>query len=230
MSWKTNTIVVRPAHLGTDPDELLRNLGYANRLRRKEACFAEAGSASIWIGAISDRIIMYTDLAGHFFDGFGDGPIDQDCTFLKSALLQHFPEAEIAALILDSRVDAWGFAVYRSGTLIRRFYGHDGAILGDEGSRLPAENAYLSNCDHIEVDGQVLYKNRSDPGVEAYSLAHHGEGLFCEVWRSFTGYEFDAPELLQILGSDFWLNDDEEKFRRTSKDDFRGRPWWKFWG
>src|ERR1700737_4564382 len=136
MSWKTNAIVVRPAFLGADPDELLGHFGYEKRRKSKEASFAEAGSASIWIGAISDRIIMYTYLTDYFFDGFVDGPPDQGFTFLKSALFRYFSETDIAAFFLDSRVGAWGFAVFRRGALIRRFYGHDGAILGDEGSQL----------------------------------------------------------------------------------------------
>ncbi|WP_425909454.1 DUF6928 family protein [Nitrobacter sp. TKz-YC02] len=225
MSWKTNTIVVRPALLGADPDEFLGRLGYEKRRKSKEVLLAESGGASIWIGAISDRIIVYTPLAGHFFDGCVDGPVDQDFSFLRSALFRHFPEADIAAFFLDSRVGAWGFAVFRRGALIRRFYGHDGTIIGDEGSQLPAENAYLANCDRVEVDGEILYRSRSDLGDEPLSLADHGEGLFCEVWRSFTGYGFDAPELLQIPGSDFWLNDDEDEFLAR-----RRRPWWKFWG
>jgi len=168
---------------------------------------------------------MYTYLADHFFDGFRDGPPDQDFTFLKSALLRNFSETDVAAFLLDSRVDAWGFAVFRNGALIRRFYGHDGAILGDEGSQLPAENAYLANCDRIEVNGRILY---SVPGEEPCSLANHGERIFCEVWRSFTGYEFDSPEILQIPGSDFWLNDDEAEFlRRKARS---RRPWWKLFG
>jgi hypothetical protein len=235
MSWKTNTIVVRPSLLGADPDELLRHLGYEKRRKSKEVFFGGGiGGASIWIGTIDDRILMYTYLADQFFDGFCDGAPDRDFTFLKSALFRHFPEASIVALYLDSRVGAWGFAIFRGGTLVRRFYGHDGTILGDEGSQLPEENAYLANCDRLEVDGDVLYKDRSAPGEEPLSLAEHGEGLFCEVWRSVTGYEFDAPGLLQIPGSEFWLNDDEEKFRLISgKNEYHtrpGRPWWKFWG
>jgi hypothetical protein len=225
MSWKTNAIVVRPAFLGAGPDELLGHFGYEKRRRSKEVSFGEAGSGSIWIGAISDRIIMYTYLADQFFDGFLDGSPNQDFRFLKSALFRRFSETDIAAFFLDSRVDAWGFAVFHRGALIRRFYGHDGAILGDEGSQLPAEQAYLANCDRIEVDGEILYKSRSAPGEEPVSLAHHGERIFCEVWRSFTGYEFDAPEILQIPGSDFWLNDDEDKYRARSR-----RPWWKLFG
>ena len=152
MSWKTNTIVVRPSLLGADPDELLRHLGYEKRRKSKEVIFGGGiGGASIWIGTIDDRILMYTHLAGQFFDRFCDGAPDRDFTFLKSALFQNFPEVRIAALYLDSVVDAWGFAVFRGGALVRRFYGHDGTILGDEGSQLPEENAYLANYDRLEV-------------------------------------------------------------------------------
>jgi hypothetical protein len=219
MSWKTNTILVRPALLDAGPDELLGQLGYEKRRRIREAPFATAGGGSIWIGAISDRILMYTYFADRFFDGFVDDPLDQDFTFFKSALFRHFSEADIAVFFLDGRVDAWGFAVFRSGALVRRLYGHDGAILGDEGSQLPAETAYFANCDRIEVDGEILYKSRSDPRCDPLSLAHHGEVLLWEVWRSFSGYQLDAPELNQIPGYNFWLNDDEEKFGRRK---FRG--------
>ena len=145
---------------------------------------------------------------------FFDDPLDQDFTSFKNALFQHFSENEIAAFFLDSRVDAWGFAVFRSGALVRRLYGYDGAILGDEGSWLPAETVYFANCDRIEVDGEILYKSRFDPRCDPLSPALHGEGLLWEVWRSFTGYRLDAPELNQIPGYNFWLNDDEEKFGR----------------
>lgn len=229
MIWKANTIVIRPALLGADPDEILGHLGYGQRRRIGERiAFGKAGG-SIWIGAIDDRIIMHTYLADGFFDGLVDDPLDQDFKFFKSALLRHFREADIAALFLNGTVDAWGFSVFRDGALVRRFYGHDGSILGDEGSRLPVEDAYFANCDRIEVDGEVLYKTHH-PGVEPLSLAYHGEGLLWDVWRSFTGYELDAPELWQIPGSVFWLNDDEEEFRRRNSGRDELRPWWKFWG
>jgi hypothetical protein len=234
MSWKTNTIVVRPVLPGADPDELLGRLGYEKRRRCKEVSFGESGSADIWIGTIGDRIFMYTYLAGHFFDDFVDGPSDQDFIFLKSALLRHFSEADVAAFFLDSRVGAWGFAVFRGGALIRRFYGHDGAILGDEGSQLSEENAYLANCERTEVDGEILYENRSTLGHKPASLADHGEEIFHEVWQSFTGYEFDAPEFLQIRGRDFWLNDEDKSFwPKAAEDEFHPRPrrpWWKWFG
>jgi hypothetical protein len=204
MSWKTNTILVRPAFLGADPDELLGRLGYANRRRGKETPFARAGGGHIWVGAIGDLIVMYTDFAVHFFDGFVDDPRDQKFAYFKSALLRHFSEMDIAAFFLDGRVDAWGFAVFHSGALIRRFYGHDGAIFGDEGSQLPAETAYFANCDRTEIDGEVLYKSR-DPRCEPLSVARHGEGVLFEVWRAFAGYRLDGPELNRIFGTNFWL-------------------------
>jgi hypothetical protein len=36
---------------------------------------------------------------------------------------------------------------------------------------------------------------------------------------------------LQISGSDFWLNDDEDKFLRLNAAHARSRrPWWKLFG
>jgi hypothetical protein len=110
--------------------------------------------------------------------------------------------------------------------VIRRFYGFDGTIFGDEDSPLPSESAYLANCDRIQVGGETLYKSRSHPQCEPLSLAFHGGDLVLEVCRSFTGYRLDAPELLQIPGAVFWLNDDEDKFLARHGR----RPWWKLWG
>jgi hypothetical protein len=203
MSWTTNTILVRPALLGAGTDEVLGDLGYAKGRRSKEAPFAMAGGGGIWIGAIGDLVIIHTDFAAHFFDGFVDDPLDQNFAFFKSALLRQFSEVDIAAFFLDGRVDAWGFAVFRSGALIRRFYGHDGAILGDEGSQLPAETDYFASCDRIETDGEVLYKSR-DPRCEPLSVAYHGVGLLFDVWRSFAGYRLDGPELYRMSGTNFW--------------------------
>ncbi|NJO54148.1 MAG: hypothetical protein HC829_04235 [Bacteroidales bacterium] len=232
MSLKTNTILIRPASLGGDADELLENLGYAKRRRlKKPVPFATAGGGSIWIGAIGDCTIIYKDLAWHFFDRFANNPdlpvpdpLDE-FVFLKSSLLRQFPVADIAALVLNGVVDAWGFAVFRNRALIRCCYGADGAIFADEGARLPAENDFLANYDRIDADGQVLYRSRSHPSYEPMSVADLGEAFVCEVWRSFTGHEFDSPELFHVQGTEFWLNDDEAEFRARC-----GRPWWKFWG
>jgi hypothetical protein len=224
MGWKTNTILICPALLGAGPNELLRRLGYEKRRRIKDEPFAIAGSGSIWIGAVGDCLVMYTPFAWHFFDGLLDDPNDKDFAFFKSALFRQFYDAKIVGLILDSRVDAWGYAVFQRGALVRRSYGHDGTILGDEGSLLPSEIAYFENCDRLDVDGEILYKSRSDD--EPLNVAFHGAELFLEVWRSFTGYPLDAPELQQFTGTAFWLNDDEDKFLAL-----QGRhPRWKFWG
>jgi hypothetical protein len=205
MSWTTNTILVRPARLAGDPDELLDHLGYAKRRRGKETSFAMAGSATIWVGGVGDLIIMNTDFAHHFFDRFVDDPLDQDFAYFKSGLLRHFSEVDVAAFVVDGRVDAWGFAVYRSGTLIRRFYGHDGALFGDEGTGLPEETMYFANCDRIESNGEVLFRSRSNPRCEPLSVAYHGGDVLLNVWRSFAGYRYDAPEFDRISGTNFWL-------------------------
>src|SRR5262249_40874397 len=118
MGWKTNTILVRPALLGAGADELLKHLGYEKRRRIKDEPFATSGRGSIWIGAVGDCIIIYTLLADAFFDGFLDDPNDKSFAFFKSALLRRFYDAEVVALTLNSVVDAWGYAVFRSGALI----------------------------------------------------------------------------------------------------------------
>jgi hypothetical protein len=225
MGFKTDTIVIRPAVLSGGPDELLGHLGYQKRRRIKEAPFATSGGGSIWIGATGDCIVIDTHLASCFFDRFVDDPLDRDFVFLKNVLFRHFSEADIAAFTLNSVVDGWGFAVFRSGSLIRRYYGHDGSILGDEGSPLPSESAYLASCDRTEVDGEILYK-QPDPRCEPVNVAYLGSALVDEVSRSFIGYPLDAQEIQRIPGAAFWLNDDEDKFGAMEER----LPWWRLWG
>jgi hypothetical protein len=75
----------------------------------------------------------------------------------------------------------------------------------------------------IEVDGEILYRIVLIRDARPLSVASHGEALVFEVCRSFAGYPLDAPELQQIPGADFLLNDDEDEFlARTGR-----RPWWK---
>ena len=117
MGFKTETMLIRPAALDGGADKLLADLGYDKRRKINNAPFATAGGGSMWIGSTGDCIVVYTYLASGFFD---DPREHRDVVDFKDALARIFPEADIAALFLHSVVGAWGFAVFRRGTLICR--------------------------------------------------------------------------------------------------------------
>jgi hypothetical protein len=86
MGWKTDTILIRPAGLDGGPEKLLAELGYRSPRKVSETSFGEAGAGSIWIGAIGDCVILYTDLAGGFFSD--EVP---EANEFKTAVLQRLP-------------------------------------------------------------------------------------------------------------------------------------------
>jgi hypothetical protein len=55
---------------------------------------------------------------------------------------------------------------------------------------------------------------------------------FSRFAGSFTGFPLDAPAILDVRGTDFWLNDDEATFlaKIQATPSLQARPWWKFWG
>lgn len=232
MGWKTDTILVRPAEFDGGPEKLLAALGHDRPHKVGEAPFSGAGAGSIWIGAIADCVILCTALASGFFD---DGD-DREANDFKTALLQNFPNSDVAALFLQSVVGAWGFEVYQRGTLIRHQHGLDGMVLRDEGSRLPEEEAYLARFERHDVDGEIRYRNPSHPEWDDLRDPDFGEQLVFEICRSFTG--FPLNQLDDVKGVNFWLSEDEEqkysmknaRFRAGRVDSITAsRPWWKFW-
>ena len=222
MGWKTNTILIRPAGLDGGPEKLLAAFGHDRPRKVSETPFSGAGTGSIWIGAVADCVILYTPLASGFFD-FDDGD-NREVNDFKAVLLQHFPQNDVAALILHSVVGAWGFAVYQRGTLIRQQHGYDDIVQRDEGRRLPVEEAYLAKFERHDIDGQIRYRDPRHPESGDMRDPDFGEQLVFEICRSFTGFPLD--QLDDVKGTNFWLSE-EEKQEYASR---RSRPWWRFWG
>ena len=229
MGWKTQTILVRPTALEGGMETVLGDLGYDKVRKISDTPFADALQGSIWIGMVDNCAIIYTPLAGCFFADENDEENPEFKVF-RGALLRRFPEADIAVLSLHSVIGHWGFAVFRQGELIRRQHGYDGMVMADEGTRLPAEQAYLSKFVCHEVDGAIGYSDPHHPERGDMSDPDLGEELVFEICRSFTGTPLDK---LQADGTNFWLNDDEEEILRANARQAvslsASRPWWKFW-
>ena len=232
MSYKTQTIFIHPVTLEGGPDKLLADLGYENPVRINDAPFTGAGHGSVWIGATSDCVIIYTPFAWNFFGGEDDDEFD---TF-KNALLRRFYDLEVTPLMLDGRTGAWGFAVFRHGALIRCQYGVDGETLSDEGEPLPFEKSFRARFERREADGETRYHDPRHPDADDMTEVDLSFDLVMEMFQSFTGRPFEE---VPCTGVNFWLSKEEqEKYSRklaateTWQDRTRSsdRPWWKFWG
>jgi len=157
MGFKTQTILVRPGVLDGGPDKFLADLGYDKRRKVDDTPFCRAERAAS--GSARSAIALLSTRCWRGTSSMTPRQMIRYFTFFKNALFRHFPGADIAALSLHNVIDAWGFAVFRRGSLIRRQHGYDGSILCDEGPRLPAEDVCLSKFERIEL------RARSSTGI-----------------------------------------------------------------
>lgn len=105
-------------------------------------------------------LIVHPDLPFHFFS---DTPTDTEKLFIDT-----FPNSEIAALIENSTVGLFSYAIIDHGHKIRMKDGSDGEIYHDEGELLPEEKEVLSEKifedDEIE---EMKEDGMSDEEVDA---------------------------------------------------------------
>jgi hypothetical protein len=236
MGWKNCTVLVRPAPSET-PDTILADLGFA--VRRdigRHPYNISMGPGSIWVGVISDCLVLETDFAPFLWEdcpGSDEDYLKNGARF-KDSLLRNFSDAEIIALMSESVTGSGAFAVYRKGKLVRRWFSLEGIVEINEGAELAEENATLSNYEPVEIDGETAYLNRKHPEYGPQPMGALYEELVFKIFHSTTGYNFDAQEVSNVVGSRFWLNDDEQKYGRReietrSAKKPKNKSWWKFW-
>ncbi len=200
MGFKASAILVCPASLDGGPEKLLSDLGYANPAKVGETQLIDGiypPRKTIWISAIGDCVIIASDFADGFFE---DRPTD-----FTNALFRCFPNSEIAALILQSVVDLWGFAVFHGETLIRCKYGSSDEGVGrDQGTFLSIEEICRA-------------KFRAGSGDIEMTDDEFGEIVVFEIFKEFTGLPLDEDEALNTLGMCFALGTPPKN------------PWWKIW-
>jgi len=224
MSRSTSTVLIRPASVNGSPETLRDDLGFSASLNAAQGSFGEVGeNLDIWIGSIDDCVVLGGGFALSFFEDLPDE--------IWTKLFQHFPGAEVAVLGLNSVVEAWGFAVFRNGELIRRADNGwtEERALSDFGPRLPIEDAFLSRMERIEKDGAAFYRDKRYPQSDEMTAEDFGESFVDEIFRSFTGFTIDDQELFNLLGTGFASCDPVIKKVLPSRAGPLGRPWWRFW-
>jgi hypothetical protein len=105
-------------------------------------------------------LIVHPDLPFHFF---GDTQSDTEKRFIAT-----FPDSEIAALVENSTVGLFSYAVIDGGQKIRMKDGSDGEIYNDTGDLLPEEKEILSGKIFEEEEIEELKEERMyDEEIEA---------------------------------------------------------------
>ena len=104
-------------------------------------------------------ILVHPELPFQFF---GDEPTETEELFIKT-----FPGSEIAALVENSTVGLFSYAIISQGEKIRMKVGSDGDIYHDEGELLPEEKEILSEKIFEEEEIESMKEDgMSDEEVE----------------------------------------------------------------
>ncbi|RBP11408.1 hypothetical protein DFR50_116103 [Roseiarcus fermentans] len=217
MGWKTDTVLIRPAHVGADAQALLGSLGFSDLTPLGERPFEAAiwpKTGEVWIGGAGECLMISArGLCGEVFKP-GAAPFVQ-------ALARRFPGGEIAAATLHSVVNLWGFAVLRDGVALRRKAGSaDDGTFEDFGAPLPEERELLARST-LDGEGRRVYRLPDFAG-EAMSEDQVGEEYVFRIFERLTGQRPDTGEtLLDTPCAGFSFS--------SLAVAAPHRPWWKVW-
>jgi len=137
MSWNKYYIIVKSPKL-TDTQTILNKLNLGQYKPVKEVPLHYSNKPeTLFTGFYNGNfIIVHPDLAFHFF---GDIETETEKRFIDT-----FPDCEIAALVENSTVGLYSFAIIENGRKIRMKDGCDGEVYNDTGDLLPEEKELFS--------------------------------------------------------------------------------------
>jgi hypothetical protein len=145
MAWNHYYITIKGPEFGDLGTILARlNLGAYQPVREVE--LHEANKPTTLFAGVyeGNLLLVHPELVFKFF-----GPEQSD---EERLFIQTFPEAEIAALIINESVGLFGFAVIVAGKKVRMKDGCDGSYYNDLGEPLPEEQATLSGTVFMEEE------------------------------------------------------------------------------
>ena len=226
MGWKLSTIIINQTC--NDHQQLLTDLGFVNATPSGSQRFEQVAypyDNKLYIANYKGNTIICVDEYPMYL-------VEKDTTPLADSLQKHFPDAEIAALVLHSVVNLWGFSVRSKGKLLRAKGGSsdDGTFI-EKGSPLPEEQTLLSSS-HLDEDGNRVYQLNDFPD-ELLDESAVGEEFVFSIAKRYLGVALDSDDALFDLDMDGYSIG---KFKRSSGPQNNGRdngksdkPWWQFW-
>ena len=137
MAWNKYYIIVKSPKL-TDTKEILTKLNLRQYKPTEEVPLHYSNKPeTLFTGFYNDSfIVVHPDLAFHFF---GDPQTETEKLFIDA-----FPDSEIAALVENSTVGLYSYAIINNGQKVRMKDGCDGEVYNDKGDLLPEEKEILS--------------------------------------------------------------------------------------
>jgi hypothetical protein len=173
----------------TDISKLLENVGFEGFSPVKKVDIWETSKPdTLFVGYCNGYLIFANDdLAIQFSN---DEPTD-----IEKAFIQHFPDTEIVALVMNESVGFFVFSIIENGVRKRLKHGSDGEIYGNFGEQLPEEL-------------EILTTEIFDP-EELEEMEENGEDI--EALIEFEA-SYRVPHLIMKnrLGIDFMTSKDGE--------------------
>jgi len=177
-------------------NDVLHALGLTDYVPEKDVMLYETNKAkTLFIGQYNDvLIITHPDLP---FDFFAEKQSETE-----RKLIQLFPTNEIAVLLENEQVGAFGYAIIEQGVKVRMKDGADGEFYNDYGSLLPEELIMQGEI----LRGEIMPEDEIEELREDMSeeeVTKHIEFEAC--WRTpglIAKRYFDGQTLNNMLGSD----------------------------
>jgi len=137
MAWNKYYVFVK-APESRDMDALLASLGLGHYKPVEEVPLHYSNKPETLFAGFyqGNLLLVHPDLAFHFF---GEGQSETEQLFIQT-----FPDKEIAALIENSTVGMFGYALIEKGHKVRMKDGADSEIYHDTGELLPEEKEILA--------------------------------------------------------------------------------------
>jgi hypothetical protein len=160
MAWNKYYIFVKSPE-SRDLDALLVRLGLGHYKPVEEVPLHLSNKPETLFAGFyqGNLLLVHPDLAFHFF---GEGQSETEQLFAQT-----FPGKEIAALIENSTVGLFGYALLENGRKVRMKDGCDGEIYNDRGELLPEEKEILAD----EIFGEDELEEMREDGLSEEEVA-----------------------------------------------------------
>jgi hypothetical protein len=134
---------------------------------------------------------------------------------LLARLRATYPGAAMLVLELNSVVNAFGYAYYERGELLRAHVGDMNGVFHEVGALLPEEQPFFVQSEMR--GGERIFHQEIGGRTEEFGIAAMGESLAFAVAGRFFGAPLDQAPLETLT---------VERFGRKASP----RPWWRIWG
>ncbi|MFZ7166101.1 MAG: hypothetical protein ACO1G5_01005 [Bacteroidota bacterium] len=167
MAWNKYYVIVKSPVL-TDTKEILSKLNLDQYKPVKEVPFHYSNKPeTLFTGFYNGNlIIVHPDLAFNFFK--------QNQSETEKLFIETFPDSEIAALVENSTVGLYSYAIILKGQKIRMKDGCDGEVYNDTGELLPEEKEIFSQKIFEDADIEMMKEDgMSEEEIDAM-IKHEG--------------------------------------------------------